>query len=209
MLAKAVTMYSTALDSDIDTVMYLDARGIDEETAAIARLGVVTDPAPGHEKFRGMLAIPYLDKDGEPLTVRFRCIQDHDHREYKHGKYMSLPGDPGRMFSIGSIFRAGNEIHICEGEMDCLVLNKIGRHAVAMPGATTWRPRHRRMLAGFSRVWVWGDPDEAGAEMVAKVTQSLRSAIPLQLEADVNDTYLAGGKEALERVLAKGRKSIE
>jgi 5S rRNA maturation endonuclease (ribonuclease M5) len=58
------------------------------------------------------------------------------------------------------------------------------------------------MLAGFSRVWVWGDPDDAGAEFVQKVTRSLRNAKGVRLrDGDVSDTYQAGGADALTALI--------
>ena len=162
------------------------------------RLGSVFDPFPGHGKFDGFLAIPYLDANGKALTMRFRCIQEHDHRAHGHGKYMSLPHDPARVFNIGAIHRAKEEIHLTEGEMDTMTLSAMGLPAVAIPGATGWRNHHRRMLAGFSRVWVWGDPDDAGAQFTAKVTQSLRQAKGVRItEGDINDVYRKRGAQAI------------
>ena len=155
-LEEATAAYQAAVTRE--AAHYLAGRGIDKAVATGHRLGVVADPMPGHERFRGWLAIPYLDKDGQPLTIRFRCLQQHDHRDLGHGKYMSLPDDIPRMFNIGAIHRAGDEIHVTEGELDALVLTKIGLPAVAVPGAHLWKPRHRVMLAGFNRVWVGATP---------------------------------------------------
>jgi hypothetical protein len=55
------------------------------------------------------------------------------------------------------------------------------------------------MLAGFNRIYVWGDPDPAGAEFSTKITNRLpRSARAVQLKTgDVNHTYLEQGPEAI------------
>lgn len=202
-LEEATASYEASMTKD--AASYLKARGLDRDVAVAARLGVVADPMPGHERFRGWLAIPYLDKDGQPLTIRFRCLQQHEHREFGHGKYMSLPDDPPRMFNIGAIHRAGDEIHVTEGELDALVLNKIGLPAVAVPGAHLWKPRHRVMLAGFNRIWVWGDPDDAGADFTNKITRSLVRAKGVRLRTgDVTDEYIRGGAEAVLAFLPDG-----
>lgn len=183
---------------------FLVGRGVGQAEAATHRLGVVADPLPGHARYTGRLAIPYLDQHGLPLTIRFRCLEDHNHRDFNHGKYMSLPDEPVRVYNVGAIHRAADELHIAEGELDAVILNKIGFPAIAIPGARLWRGHHRRMLAGFSRVWVWGDPDDAGAELVAKVTKSLRSAKGVNLrDGDVTDTYMAGGAEALYAAIGR------
>jgi DNA primase len=201
-LEEATASYQGALTRG--AARYLDARGIDQATAVMFRLGVVSDPFPGHERHVGKLAIPYLNKDGQPLTMRFRCIQPHECRQAGHGKYMSLMDDPVRVYNIRAIHEAADEIHVTEGELDTQVLTKIGLPSVAIPGAQLWRGHHRRMLAGFSRVWVWGDPDDAGAELVQKITRSLRTAKGVRLRVgDVTDTYLAGGANALLALINK------
>lgn len=197
-LEEAVKSYQAALT--VDAAQWLVNRGLDRKTVVTSRLGVAAEPAPGHARFKGMLAIPYFDRHGRPVTIRFRCLEQHDHREHYHGKYNSLPDEPSRMFNVGAIFQAEHEFHLTEGELDALILQKIGLPAGAMPGASAFAWRHQKMLAGFSRVWVWGDPDEAGAEFVSKVTKSLRQArgVPLKPSVgDVTETYLAGGEDAL------------
>jgi DNA primase len=206
MLEEAVAMYENNLAGDEAAVRYLVAdRGLPLEVAqrvaVTNRLGVVgtENYAPGHSKYRGMMCIPYLDKDGNPLTVRFRCMQKHDHGDYFHGKYMSLPEDHPRLYNIRAIHEAESILHACEGEFDAMVLNAIGLHAIAIPGASLWGGSFRRMLAGFNRVYLWADGDDAGAELTNKITRSLRTAMPVKLprNSDVNAIYADGGAEAL------------
>lgn len=202
-LEEATASYQEAVTADV--AHYLRARGIDQKAAATFRLGVVADPLPGHERFRGYLAIPYLDRNGQPLSIRFRCLNDrHVHREHGHGKYMSITGEPARVYNVGAIHQAGDEIHVAEGEFDAEVLTLAGLPAVAIPGASGWQPHHRRMLAGFSRVWVWGDADDAGAEFTARVCRALRTAKGVRLRhGDVTDNYLSGGADALLALIGK------
>jgi len=199
-LEEAISAYQTQITPQ--AAQYMAARGIDRDTAIANRLGVVGNPLAGHSRFRGMLAIPFLDKDGKPLTVRFRCMVEHEHRDFYHGKYNSITGDPTRVYGIASIFEAGDEIHITEGELDSVILRKIGLHAVAIPGAKAWKGHHRRMLAGFSRIYVWGDDDDAGAEFVTKVCASMRQARGVSIRGgDVSDIYKSGGAAALMGLL--------
>lgn len=145
-----------------------------------------------------MLAIPYLGRDGQPLTIRFRCLEEHDHRALKHGKYNTVTDDIPRMYGIDSVHQAGGTIDVAEGELDRIILRKIGLHAVAIPGASLWQGRHRRMLAGFNTIRVWGDPDDAGAQFTARICRSLRNAKGVRLlDGDVTDTYMQGGAKAL------------
>ena len=201
-MRTAIRTYSEALEQRGDVLEWLDARGIDRATASTHRLGVVVNPVPGHEKYEGMLAIPYLNPNGDAVTVRFRRLGDTG------PKYKSLPDDPPRFYNSPVILSAGNEIHVTEGEFDAMILNKCGMPAVGLPGATTFLPRHRVLLAGFSHVWVWGDPDDAGVEMNNKITRSLRQARAVYLKEDVSDTYVHAGPFALEQALAKTRAEL-
>lgn len=111
---------------------------------------------------------------------------------------MTISEDKPRVFNIKAVHEAYDEIHVCEGEFDAMVLTSLGLPAVAIPGASGWANHHRRMLAGFSRVWVWGDPDDAGADFTNKVTKSLRSAKGVRLQTgDVTETFQASGAKAI------------
>ncbi len=201
-LEEAVSSYEAAVTAE--DVSWLRTRGITVEAADTFRLGVAHSPMPGHGKFAGFLSIPYLDKNGCPLSLRFRCLQEHDHRSAGHGKYMSITDEPPRVFNVHAIHSAGDTIHVAEGEIDAITLTMLGLPAIAIPGAQGWRNHHRRMLAGFSRVWVWGDPDEAGAAFNQKVTRSLKSAKAVRLrDHDVNMTYQLGGADALYALIAE------
>lgn len=126
-LEEAVSRYQESATPEV--AAYLADRGITPELADEYRLGVVVDPMPGHGRFKGFLAIPYLDHKGSPLSIRFRCLEDHEHRDYYHGKYMSMEGEQPRMFNVGAIHRAGDTIHVAEGEClrgDAEVLTRAG-----------------------------------------------------------------------------------
>lgn len=195
-VTEAVETYERALTPEV--ARYLLGRGVEEGTALTHRLGVVVDPLPGHESKRGCLAIPYMAGDGTPVTLRFRCLQDHSCSDFGHGKYMTLFEDPARPYWLQAVNVASDVIHIAEGEFDAMILNQVGLPAVGFPGAHGWQPWHRRLFVGFSRVWVWGDPDEAGQRFVSKVCRSLSQAKGVRLRnGDVNEVFLDEGADGL------------
>lgn len=186
---------------------WLAARGLNAEAVSSFRLGVVGDPAPGHERMLGWLSIPYLGADrggGETvLSIRFRCVQDHDHKVHG-GKYMTLPGDQSRLFNVKVLSRTSSPVlHIAEGELDAIVLNQCGFPAVGVPGANNWKAHYARLLSGFETVYLWGDPDDAGKRLNSDLRKALgRSARVVHLvDGDVNDVFLQGGKAALAKAL--------
>lgn len=199
-LEEATATYQKARTSE--AALYLMDRGLEPEVMDTFRVGSVVDPLPGHGRYRGRLSIPYLGLDGKALTIRFRCFEDHDHREKGHGKYESVIGDIPRIYNVGAIARAEDTIHVTEGEFDAMILEQCGLPAIAIPGAKMYRPHHRRLLAGFSRVWIWSDPDDAGAELLNKISAGLRQAKGVRLrEGDVTETYLAGGESAIHELI--------
>lgn len=209
-LEEATAAYEMELAFTAGVKAYLEARGLRAEAVHGARLGVVSnDPLPEHQYRNGWLAIPYLDQHGRPLTMRFRCLQQHEHGDFHHGKYMSQLEDPSRTYNVGAIHRAArgeggdSSIHICEGELDALILRQVGLHAIAIPGAKNWQPRHRRMLAGFNEVHVWADGDTPGQEFARKVAKAIRHAhlVRMPNKTDVGELYVQVGQEGLMATL--------
>lgn len=196
-LEDAVAGYQKSMNRE--AAHYLRGRGIGRVEAEQARLGAVIDPAAGHGHYRGMLSIPYLRHDGQPVAIRFRRLAGEG------PKYLSMKGDPARTYNVRAIHEAEDVIHVTEGEFDALILGKVGLPAIAIPGANSWSGRHRRMLAGFRRVYVWGDGDTAGAEFTNRVCRALRSArgVRVPRDSDATDLYLAGGADALHALIAK------
>ena len=202
----AMQRYGEALwdDSNLDGVMaleYLEARGLTPQTVRGSHLGVVSDPLPGHEHVKGMLSLPYMSQRGEALALRFRCIQEHDCKANKHGKYMSLPHEPGRIYNVQGLKSAGQELHVTEGEFDCLTLSQCGLPAIGLPGASTWNGAIRNVLAGYPILTVWADPDAAGMALWGRLSRSIHRARLVPLKMDVNDTFVKGGQEAIISLL--------
>lgn len=189
-------------DRTSEAAEYLLDRGLTPETINTFRLGVAANPAPEHRANIGKLSIPYLSAGGHPVSVRFRCIEEHDHRANGHGKYATVSGDPGRLFNVRAIPTAQYEIHLAEGEFDTIMLEQAGLPAVGIPGANNIKPHFYRLLAGFRRVWVWADPDDAGGEMARTITKRLKRAKTVPLKAgDVTETYLAHGAGGLHELI--------
>lgn len=193
-LEEAVSQYERAIDEEVAHYLTGPKRGLEPDTAISARLGVVDDPLPGHERYEGWLCIPYLGLSDEVLKIRFRCWQDHDHKEHRHGKYEDLPHATPRLFNVPAVVEADEFICVTEGEFDALVLKQIGLPAVALPGATSWRPHYRRILSGFDRIFLFGDPDDAGREFNRTISKALRQSVAVKLSSgDVTESVICNG----------------
>jgi DNA primase len=193
-LEEATSRYQANLDSAQE---YLTGRGISPDTAMAFRLGVVSAPITGHEQYAGRLAIPYLGLDASVYGLRFRAMNGEE------PKYTQLAGIPTRMFNVRAIHRPGDTLHVTEGELDALILEQAGFSAVGVPGATNWKRHHSRLVAGFTKVFIWGDGDKAGAQFARTVNESMNNGVVVNLAPgmDVNDLYLSEGVEGLHKAL--------
>jgi len=63
-------------------------------------LGIVLNPLPGDERFRGWLAIPYLTRRGGTKAIRFRNLTGND--DAKVGQHK---GQPIRIYNSEALFR--------------------------------------------------------------------------------------------------------
>ena len=181
---------------------YLKSRGITQEVARLARLGVVTEPEPGHEAFIGRLAIPYITKSGV-VDIRFRALNPA-----VEPKYMGMAGTDTKLYNVLDIERAGDWIGICEGELDTLTMSRlVGVPCVGVPGANSWKKHYTRLLADFERVFVFADGDQPGREFASSLARELPcTVITFGDGEDVNSAYIKYGAEAIREKIGIGEE---
>jgi DNA primase len=213
-LAKATKEYHESLPGS-PAEGYLESRGLlnpeNREALSRFRIGFVDNPLPGHEMYRGWLAIPYLrlgpSKSGalkgwSIATMKFRCIEDHDCEQVhpRIGKYMSHPGSNSHLFNTLDIQNSDNEIAICEGELDAITAHLCGIPAVAVPGVKNWKDHYYRLFKGFKTVWIFADGDTWGEGLAKKLSDGMGDKlriIKMPDGEDVNSMVLKHGKQAL------------
>jgi hypothetical protein len=184
---------------------YLQGRGITEDTAVSARLGVVDEPIHGDQAAAyNRLTIPYQTRSGV-VDIRYRCIREHNCEESGCAKYLGRPGSSLRLYGVDDLVRAHSTICVAEGEFDRLILHQLGAYAAGCPGVKSWKPHWGRLFEDFERILVFGDGDKAGRdfnkEWAGRFPQSVEM-IQMPEELDVNKTYLQYGAEWFERILA-------
>jgi DNA primase len=201
LLEQATAQYQRDLVGDVAALQYLASRGFDQQTTQQFRLGVVRTPLVGHERYTGRLAIPYLTPAG-PVNFRFRCLRQHSCKTEGCPKYVGLEGQDTNLFNVLDRRKASDFICVAEGELDTITLSMCGLPAVGVPGATNWHKHFSRCLDDFSRVFVFGDPDDAGKGLNKRLINDVR-ATPVRLPRgeDVNSLYAKGGREALHALI--------
>ena len=178
---------------------YLATRGLSVEEARKFHLGVVDNPLPGHESYKGKLVIPYLSPSGV-VDLRFRSINGED------PKYIGLPGAKTTMFNAQAVLTAEQYICVTEGEIDCItVAVKTGHPAVGIPGANNWKPFYTKILDDFETVIVLADGDNPGLEFGKKISRELGNVNIVQMPEghDVNSIMLQEGVEFLNERIRK------
>ena len=183
---------------------YLAGRGITEDTAVSARLGVVDGAVQGDPHAKGVrLSIPYLTRAGV-VDIRYRCLRPHDCGEENCPKYLGGAGDSPRIYGVGNLVSAGSWICVTEGELDSLILTQLGYPAVGFPGASSWKRHWRRVFEDFSRIIVFGDGDDAGRKFVARIREEFPAAVeavPMDWKKDVNDMFLEKGRGFFDDII--------
>jgi hypothetical protein len=204
-LRQATVRYHQALPGS-PAAEYLGTRGLMDPAIVDQtnqfRLGYVADPLPGHEGYRGMLAIPYIRYSQEygwgVVSIRFRKLQDG-----VDNKYLTVAGDRPRLFNTQALLRRSPSIAITEGELDAITAELCGVPAVGVPGSQMWKPHHVEPFLGYKDVFILEDGDDAGREFSNKVKSSLSNGkiIPMPPGEDVNSVVVQGGPTALTRRL--------
>lgn len=190
-LESAVTHYQRFIGQAEE---YLASRGLTLQDVDTHRLGVVDEPLPGHENYKGRLVIPYLTKTGV-VDVRFRAMGESD------VKYLGLPGAKTHLYNVLSTFNAQDAIAVCEGEIDTITLNKCGIPSVGVPGVNNWKKHYTRILQDFETVYVFADGDQPGSDFAKNLARELSTVTVIQMPdgEDVNSVYCKGGPNAIRQ----------
>lgn len=195
-LGDLTDRYAAAMDKP--TRSYLADRGIDKAGVRGFRLGLVVDPDPAHDRYLGRLAIPFITPAGV-VTMRFRCLEDHDCDEHFHGKYESIAGDTTHLYNVQALHDTDAEVGVCEGELDAIVATLSGLPSVGVPGVNNWKPFYYRLFDDYERVLLLGDGDPSGRDFVATLARNLQNGVrrPLPTGHDVTSYRMEHGPEAL------------
>lgn len=128
----------------------------------------------------GMVTIPYM-VGGNVVAIRgrtwpqnaedFASWQGPTYDPPPH-KYKTLAGTATRLFNADIAWDA-EEIAICEGEFDALVLEQEGHPALGVPGANVWQPAWDAYLEKPRRVYLIFDRDETGEKAATKLVERL------------------------------------
>lgn len=200
-LELAAQTYSESVDL---AGYFLGNRGITEQAARGFHLGAVSadNALPGHERFIGMLCLPYLSEGGV-LALKFRHL-DGDSRP----KYDQPSGQTPRLYNVLALSKGADVVAVCEGELDAIVCESVlGIPAIGVPGASNWQSHWKRCFADVAEVIVVSDHDvkddgsDPGLKHAKRVVSEIGSAARLVLPpagCDLGEWVLSAGAEEVK-----------
>src|ERR1044072_4329818 len=147
-LLDLAIQYHDALPARIRA--YLHSRGIPDE--------LIDSHLLGWNGWR--ITIPIHNRQGE--VTFFRLAKDPEDTR-PAPKMISSPGSAVELYGWDEVLRHPQQIIICEGEFDRLVLQARGFAAVTSTGgAVTFRPQWADALRSIKEVYLCFDRDQAG-----------------------------------------------
>lgn len=181
---------------------YLEGRGLGPQVADSFLLGTVSDPAVGHERFVGMLSIPYVTPVGV-TGFKFRRMDTSP-----GPKYDSPAGQRAHLFNARSLAAGGAVALVCEGELDAIAAQgAFSVPSVGVPGVSTWagNPHWARCFSDFDRVVVVADHDakedgsDPGLKHANRVLKDISGAVLVTPPPglDLTDWILEYGVDAV------------
>ncbi|MEU6389985.1 topoisomerase [Streptomyces sp. NPDC046939] len=196
---------------------YVTARGLGAVASRFG-MGYVDSALPGHERYTGYLAIPYLRPAGGEdgvATVRFRCVADQcvkapdgsylfqagqKEQHTGHGKFMTLPGDPPRLYNTPALIEPSPLLVVVEGEFDTQSWALADIPAVGAPGTGTWRDYWTPALLGYEVVYLIAE-DEPGLVFMDQLAADIPNGKVIKMadHQDSNALLCNSGPEALKK----------
>ncbi len=182
---ELVRKWQTNLNDEL--LRYLrESRGLSDETIKKYQLG--------WDEKRQRYTIPVRDERGNLVNIRlYNAKKDPKIINYTEGKYKY--GSPARLYGLDELVKyQGNQVIICEGEFDRLLLQQEGFTAVTgTHGCSTFRPEWVNHFAGKDVVIIFDCDKEGQAAVNNLVLKAFKGKaasvknVQLSLKGDKDD----------------------
>ena len=197
-----------------NTISWLKKRGVSESTAREANLKSATHYIASLKENVECVVFPYMNQ-GVMYAAKIRSISE---------KGFSCHGAPASFFNAESIV-SGDDLFICEGEMDALSFIEAGfESVVSVPNGAVMKvvdgridPQDdnkfrflwdaKKKIDSANRVIIATDADGAGQAMAEEIARRIGKDKCWKIEfpdgcKDANDVLVKKGKAAFERMCA-------
>jgi len=147
------------------------AKGVPVEV--LKQYGVTNGPS--------YVSIPYHDAQGKVVATRRRLNLSGENR------FLWVKGAKVQLYGLLQLAESASDVVLLvEGETDVWACSLAGITAVGVPGASTWKPEMAASLEG-KLVYVWSEPDEAGAEFPRRIGKDIPTALVIKAPPDAKD----------------------
>ena len=181
---------------------YLSTRKIEKDTIDHFNL----------KSYKGNIAFPYYEGN-RIVGVKYRKPQ----KIIDGPKYLSITGSDFGLFNKQNITNK-NELIVCEGEIDCMILHQCDYQAVSVgTGAGALGKLFRKekaYLDSFASLIIFSDNDEAGKKMDETFIKAFGIKAKLvdksiMQQKDINAEYYIRGKDKVCEIVESARLKIE
>jgi DNA primase len=132
------------------------------------------------------ITIPIFDQGGS--VAFFKFAKDPEDNKSDSPKMVTSPGGHAELYGWERVLLNPEQIIICEGEFDRLVLESQGFAAVTSTGgAGTFRPEWAEAFCEIPHVYVCFDNDDAGRAGAERVARLIPHARIVQLPEEVGE----------------------
>lgn len=160
-LGVALPDEATATKKGLTVAEYAERKGLRLDTLAAAG---VRDAVGKYGD--AIIEMPYRDATGAVIRTKVRT---------RTGTFWLRDGDGTPLYGQDILAQSQRPVLIVEGESDCHAGWERGLCVVGLPGASQWRTEYASLLTGRT-VYVWQEPDEGGATLVAAVAKDVPKA---------------------------------
>lgn len=132
------------------------------------------------KKDRSSIRIPYYDKAGKEVCVRYRiALLGED-------KFRWAKGSKLRLYGLWRLADDAEDVILVEGESDAHTLWYYGISALGVPGASTFKPEWAEPLKGKT-VYVWREPDIGGKTFIETIGKTLPAVRVIDAPEDAKE----------------------
>lgn len=150
---------------------YLNGRGITDSTISEKKIGW------GQFYGKQWITIPISDENEEFKFFKLRKNPEDDSNPDKYKFYPT--GSSASLYGWSNLKNNNDMLMICEGELDCSVLNTQGILAItSTAGALTFKEEWIPHLANLKKVYICFDKDEAGKNGMKKLIKQIQEKLP-------------------------------
>ena len=187
-----------------DCKKYIISRGINEET--ILKHSV--------KSYKGDIAFPYYKYESIVGYKTRKPIKNPT-----KPKMRSIPGSKPYLYNFQNLDNNFEELIICEGEFDCMIIDQCGFNNVVSVGAganslSSLMEQAKEFLDQYQNLIIVSDNDESGSNMDETFVQMFGDKArlidkKLYSMNDVNEEYFKKGKDGIVELIQSARFKVQ